>query len=124
MPARKPEDCDTLGGEAISRGDIDAAAALYEPSVSFVPEPGQIVTGTEAIREAMTGLLAMNPDLTVDVTKVVQAGELALLCSDWTLKGTGEDGEPVVLTGQGTEVVRRQSDGTWRFIIDNPYGTA
>jgi len=25
---------------------------------------------------------------------------------------------------RGTEVVRRQADGTWRFVIDNPTGTA
>jgi len=26
------------------------------------------------------------------------------------------------LSGNSTEVVRRQSDGTWLFVIDNPHG--
>jgi ketosteroid isomerase-like protein len=29
-------------------------------------------------------------------------------------------GKEVTMKGQSMEVVRRQPDGTWRFIIDNP----
>jgi hypothetical protein len=28
----------------------------------------------------------------------------------------------VSMSGNGIEVVRRQSDGTWLFVIDNPAG--
>jgi hypothetical protein len=27
------------------------------------------------------------------------------------------------LTGHNADVLRRQSDGAWRFVIDNPWGT-
>jgi len=37
--------------------------------------------------------------------------------------GTGPDGERVTLTGHNADVLRRQSDGSWRFVIDNPWGT-
>ena len=30
-------------------------------------------------------------------------------------------GKPVSMAGQSTEVVRRQLDGTWRYVVDNPY---
>jgi len=29
----------------------------------------------------------------------------------------------VTLTGRNGDVLRRQSDGSWRFVIDNPWGT-
>ena len=122
MPARRPEEADLLIGEAINAGDLDAAVALYEPEASFVPAPGQAITGTEAIREVMTGFIAMKPKLTIQVPKVVQVGDIALLYSEWSVTGTGPDGSAINLTGKGREVVRRQPDGTWRFIIDDPNG--
>ena len=36
--------------------------------------------------------------------------------------GTGADGSEVNLTGQTSDVVRRQPDGTWLLVIDNPFG--
>ena len=39
------------------------------------------------------------------------------------MDGTGADGNPVNFTGTATDVLRQQSDGTWRIIIDNPWGT-
>ena len=41
MPAHKPEECDTLLVEALHRGDLEAAVALYEPNASFVQDSGQ-----------------------------------------------------------------------------------
>jgi ketosteroid isomerase-like protein len=54
---------------------------------------------------------------------VVENGDLALTVSDYTFTSTGPDGKQTSISARGTEVVRRQADGTWRFIIDNPTGT-
>jgi len=35
----------------------------------------------------------------------------------------GPDGKPVTLAAKSADVLRRQADGTWRFVIDNPWGT-
>jgi uncharacterized protein (TIGR02246 family) len=123
MPARKPEECDTLLVEAINRGDLESALALYEPKASFVLDSGQVVTGLAAIREVMQGFLALKPKFSIEV-KAVQSGDgdLALTRAKWSLSGTGPDGKPVTMSGNSTEVVRRQADGTWRFVIDNPRG--
>ena len=122
MAARKPEDCDNLLIEALNTGDLEAAVACYEPDASFVVEPGKVVTGHAAIREVLESWLALKPKLTIEAN-AVQSGDVALLRSKWTLKGTGsDDGKPVEMSGNGTEVVRRQADGSWLFIIDNPAG--
>ena len=124
MPARRPEEADLLVIEALNAGDVEAALAFYEPGATFVPEPGKAATGLEAIREVLNGFLALRPRLTIQVPQVAQSGDIALLGSRWTLKGTGTDGNPVELAGQGVEVVRRQADGTWKFIFDNPFAGA
>ena len=123
MPARRPEECDTLLVEAINRGDAEAAVALYEANASFVQDSGEVVTGLAAIREIMQSFVALKPKFAIEV-KAVQSGDgnLALLRAQWSATGTGPDGKPVSITGKSTEVVRRQPDGTWRFVIDNPHG--
>ena len=48
------------------------------------------------------------------------AGDLALIHTPWTMHmPNGSSSE-----GATAEVVRRQADGTWKYIIDNPDGTA
>ena len=120
MPATKPEDTNLMLGAAISNGDLDAAMEFYEPGGIFVAQPGQAVTGA-ALRDAVNAFIALKPNLQIEVTSVTQTGDLALLTSSWTLDGTGPDGSALKLSGRGAEVVRRQPDGTWRFVIDNPY---
>ena len=122
MPARKPEELDVLFANAINAGDIEGLIKLYEPGASLLPEPGQVVSGAKAIREALGGFLAMKPRIKLDGKKLAEAGDIALTTSKWVLEGIGANGEPVRIEGQSAEVARRQPDGTWLFVIDNPYG--
>ncbi len=121
MPANSPEELQQQIVAAVCAGDADAAAALYEPGASMVPEPGTTVTGAEAIREALGAFAAMAPTMTVETTSLVRTGDIALLLEKWTLSGTGPDGSDVNMAGTGSAVMRRQADGTWKYLIDNPF---
>jgi ketosteroid isomerase-like protein len=66
------------------------------------------------------GLLEIKPTLTGTILKHLEVGELALICDEWHLRGTGEDGNPVETSGVGTHLARRQPDGTWRWVMVNP----
>jgi uncharacterized protein (TIGR02246 family) len=122
MPAHKPEDLDVLFAQAINTGDIEAAIKLYEPAASLMPQPGQVISGTKAVREALSGFLAMKPRMKLEARTLAEAGGIALTTSKWVLEGTGPDGKPMKMEGQSAEVARRQPDGTWLFVIDNPHG--
>jgi uncharacterized protein (TIGR02246 family) len=122
MPANRPEECDLKLAEAINVGDAAAAAEFYEDDARFVAGPGNIVEGKAAIGELMKGMVADKPRLTLEVPLVVQSGDLALLCSKWTSTTKGADGKDKTDSGNGREVVRRQSDGTWKFVLDHPTG--
>jgi len=65
----------------------------------------------------------MKGTLDLRVTRVLEAGGLALVAGNWSFTGTAPDGSAVNLTGHNADVLRRQPDGTWRFVIDNPWGT-
>jgi uncharacterized protein (TIGR02246 family) len=122
MPAHTPEGLDELFAQAFSSGDVDALIALFEPEANYHPEPGQVVTGTQAIREAVSGFLALHPKLALETKILSQTSDIALITANWHLTGTGPDGNPVDMRGQSVAVLRLQPDGTWRFVIDNPFG--
>ncbi len=119
MAPQTPEGCDVQLIDALTRGDVDAAVALYEPEASFVNE-GQVVTGHAAIRAVMEAFVATRPQFTWEPKPTVRTGDLALTGLNWSLKGTDPDGKPIEMGGSSFEVVRRQPDGSWRFAIDNP----
>jgi ketosteroid isomerase-like protein len=124
--ANTPEDISRLIGEAITAKDMDAALSLYEPGATFVMPKAfgeGSVTGLDGLREAFTGFMAMNPELKVNAEETFLAGDTAMVIGNWTLKGTGPDGNDVDAKGRYADTVRRQSDGSWLFVIDNPNGS-
>lgn len=115
MPATSPEDLGRLYAEAIQKGDLDAALALYEPDAVLATRKGDIRGGLDAIREEMTPFAAMKPDLKIELQKAVTIGDLALLYNTWSMT------DPRQVSGRSVEVARRQPDGSWLFVIDDPY---
>jgi uncharacterized protein (TIGR02246 family) len=122
MPAKHPEDLDRLFEQHLNAGNLDGLMSLYEQQATLTPQPGQVVVGASAVREALQGFLAMKPTMKLDTKVLAHTGDLALMTSRWALAGTGPDGKPVQLAGESVEVVRRQMDATWLFAIDTPWG--
>jgi ketosteroid isomerase-like protein len=109
--------------DGINSGNLDILMSLYEPEAAFAPQPGCLAHGLAGVRESLAAFIAMKGTLDLKVTRVLEAGGLALVAGVWSFTGTGPDGSPVRLTGHNADVLRRQGDGTWRFVIDNPWGT-
>ncbi len=108
----------------INSGDLERLTPLYEDEAAFATQPGGLAHGASGVREALSGFISMNGTLDLEVTRVLEVDDLALVIGVWSFDGTGPAGEPVRLEAQNADVLRRQSDGTWRFVIDNPWGTA
>ena len=124
MALQRPEDYHRTFVEAFNAGDLDALLALYEPGASLVPQPGQVLTGAQALRAALEGFLALKGRMTLETRAIVPSGELVLTIGHWTLSGTAPDGSPLQMAGQSAEVLRRQPDGTWLTVIDHPFSDA
>ncbi len=121
MPARTPEEVDALFEQGINAGDAATVAALYEPTARLVALPGHAVTGTAAILTALEALLASKPRIKQNVVSVLSAGDVAMLYNDWSGSSVGLDGTDSAISGKAIEVVRRQPDGTWLFVLGDPW---
>jgi ketosteroid isomerase-like protein len=108
-PAAQPEDLGRFFVERANAGDVEGLVALYEPDAVLAFPPGTLSKGTRAIRQAFTDFIATGARLTPGAPQpALRVGDLALTS---TRLGGGD---------ATAEIARRQPDGTWLWLIDQP----
>ncbi|MCP9471398.1 MAG: DUF4440 domain-containing protein [Nitrospira sp.] len=122
MSATTPQMLHSLFIAAFNSGNLDALVALYEPGAALVTPEGATQTGAGQLRTSFQALIGMKGRMTIDTVCVIEADGIALLRGSWSLESSAPDGAPVTMKGQSIEAARRQQDGSWRFIIDHPFG--
>jgi uncharacterized protein (TIGR02246 family) len=121
---RDPASMHTRFCHACNAGELDTLLNLYEPEAVIVEPTGEFSQGTDAIREHLSKLLAMQPSMRILGSRTVIAGDLAQSSSHWRCEAVAPDGSPMRLEHYGSELARRQADGSWRLVVDNPWGAA
>jgi len=107
--AAQPEDLGRFFIDRANAGDVAGLVALYEAEAVLAFPPGQVTTGSQAIRQVYERLLAGKPTFTAgEIQPALRNGDLALTST--RLAGGGAT----------VEVARRQPDGTWLWVIDQP----
>ncbi|WP_033247100.1 YybH family protein [Nocardia carnea] len=107
--AWQPEDLSRLVVERLNAGDVEGLVALYEPDAVLAIPGGGVAAGSSEIREAYEHFVAGAPAFTPGrQLPTVRNGDVAL-----TSVRLGDGGVTV-------EVARRQADGTWLWMIDQP----
>jgi len=105
-----PEDLTRLFVERANARDAAGIAALYEPQAVMAYPPGELTTGRDAIRALWEQLLANAPAFEPEKPlPTLISGDIALTTT------IARDG-----AGVRAQVVRRQTDGTWRRLLDQP----
>jgi len=108
--AARPEDLTRLFVERANAKDAEGIALLYERDAVMAYPPGRQTVGREAIRklweEALPHLPEFRPE---EPLPTLVSGELALTST------APRDG-----AGARAQVARRQSDGTWLRVLDQP----
>ncbi len=110
--------------EGINTGDLESLMTLYKAEACFATQPGQLAKDPESISQSLRSFIDLNGKLDLKVKRVLQASDLALVTTEWSFSGIGPDGNPVNISAKSADVLRQQANGTWRFVIDNPWGTA
>ena len=108
-----------LFSERFSARDIDGLMELYEENAVF-PNHHGTHKGAEQIRTVLHGYIDSGARIEFNRQVAFETGDIALVQNGWTLTTSGGD----KVTGVSAEVARKQSDGTWKYIIDSPDGAA
>jgi ketosteroid isomerase-like protein len=104
---------------AFNAGDADALVDLYEEGAAMATPEGTFVHGLAAIREQWSGFIALGGTIQMKTRYAVVVDDVALLSNDWHFVGSGME-----FSSRTSEVAHRQPDGTWKYVIDNPYSGA
>ena len=108
--AQQPEDLTRLFVQRANAGDADGVAALYEEDAVMAYPPGSVTTGRAAIRQLWQTVLANRPQFAPESPlPTLISGDIALTSTP------PKDG-----SGARAQVVRRQADGTWLRVLDQP----
>lgn len=117
--ASKPEELPRIFAEQANAGDLEGLLALYEEGAALIGPDGGAVTGEELVREQLKGLLAMAPKVETGEGRALFADDIALISNRWRMTFS-LGGEQSGFEATSTEVARRQPDGSWRYVIDDP----
>lgn len=110
--------------QAFHQRDINGVMASYAEGAVVCFEPNQPVAERAAIAQAFTAFFEMKPTFTYAGHQVVISGDSAVHIAPWTMTGTGPDGAPMTASGLSVAVLKRQADGRWLMVVDNPYGNS
>jgi len=124
IPAFNPEDCDRLLIEAMEKGEVETTVALYEPNAVLLTESGDLLK-VDGIRKHNEEFISLKTKTTIEEIKTVISGDGSLATCRMKCTSVYLDpktGKQVRLLTNSLEVLRKQSDGTWRFVIDDPFG--
>lgn len=90
--------------------------ALYDPEAAFLAQPGQpVVSGLDAIREALAAFLALKPTITRTIDVAIEADGVALVLNRWSL--AGNPGRRAHRHGRGKR--GRHASPTRRPLVDS-----
>jgi ketosteroid isomerase-like protein len=122
MGADHPEALHELFAAAINAKDVEALKALYEPGAVCVDLAGNPVRDDGPLNDMLNGLVGAIDRIDGTTRKVFVAEDVALLSVNWTATMATPDGTQLA-NGTSGEIARRQPDGSWRFVIDDPMFT-
>ena len=120
----KPEDMVAALVERFNSGNVDELLPLYEPEVTLIKPDGRPVTGIDEMAADLKYLVSFGVPLKANTRHVYTNDDIAMIILDWAIEGTGPDGKQVHFHGSASDILRRGTDGIWRYLIDNNQGTA
>jgi ketosteroid isomerase-like protein len=115
MPAKSPEEICSLFQLYMAEGDIDSVLSVYDPEAVFLNQSGEVKKGEEGLRQELAPFAAKKASFDFNIRQVIQSGNIALMHTEWKVSS------PQQMSVYAIEVARRQPDGTWRWLIGDPF---
>ncbi len=108
--------------DAFHKKDLKSVLASYEPNAVIVFDPEKPSSGIDAISEGFKGFFAVNPKFEYSGHEVFLNGSLAMHFAPWIMTGKTPDGNEIKQSGLSVVVLRKQVNGKWLMVFDNPFG--
>src|SRR5438093_6361172 len=114
-------DLDAKWSAAAGAKDVDKTVSYYAESAVVMPPNASSATTKEAIRSAWKKMLT-SPGAAISwkATKVevANSGDLACVSGTYEQLMTDASGKPAKDRGKYVEIFKKQTDGTWKVIVD------
>lgn len=110
--------------QALIDGDLDTLAEIFDDELVHIHAPG--VVHTKAMLLEHTATRRAYLEMTRGELLIRVYGEIAIVTGSLTNRMRAPGGGERTLSGEVTQVVRRDAEGTWRFVSFQmtPYGDA
>jgi ketosteroid isomerase-like protein len=96
-------------------------AAVASQNMADVPN-GDLAKSSPALQKMFEGFFAVKPKLTFSDHNTLIADDVAVHTNNWKMDATLPDGTKIQNGGLSVIVLRKQPDGNWLMVIDNPFG--
>ena len=121
MGVSSPEEMADVFRQRFNDRDAAGLVALYAPDAAFTMDGVSVARGTDEIRAALGGMLKSPFRLKGKYDSVFVAGDVAVCKLRWEMLNA--EGW-IEMDGVSLEVLKRGSDGLWRFAIDDATGSS
>lgn len=109
--------------QAFQQKNITGVLNSYEENAAVMFEPGQAITDPITIEQMFEGAFQINPKFDYpNGHEVYMANDIALHIAPWVMTGQAPDGTTVKQSGLSVAVLRKQTNGQWLMVLDNPHG--
>ena len=115
MPAKSPDEICRLFKQYMAEGDIESLLSLYDPQIAFLNQANEVKKGKSELRQELAPFAAAKAIFAFDIKQIVQSGDIALMHTKWKISS------PQEMSVYAIEVARRQPDGTWVWLIGDPF---
>lgn len=108
---------------AFQTNDIAGVMASYENEATVVFEPDAPISDAAQLEQMFSGMASVNPVFEYsNGHEVIVNGDIAMHIAPWSMTGQTPDGQAIAQSGLSVAILRRQRDGSWKMVIDNPHG--
>ncbi|MNJ98259.1 SnoaL-like domain protein [compost metagenome] len=108
----------------IKNGDVTGALSCFHAQAVYIDRDGKELRGLDEIQSAMNNICALKLDIKGGTPHIAVVDDLAMWLDQWEMTGNTPEGHPIKMTGHTSCVMKRNEDGNWLWIVDNPFGSA
>jgi ketosteroid isomerase-like protein len=104
-------------------GDLQGALSCFHPEATYIERDGQEIRGLDNIEKALKSICTWKPEIKGIKQRVTIVGNIAIWIDKYSVNAKLPTGEPLKIEGITACVMKRNIDGIWLWLVDNPFAS-